>query len=232
MHRIVTLLALASLVLGCQHDTRTGNVHNVKIDLNEVSPAELTVGVGDEILFFNGRTQPVRVILIEGGRSIACQRGFAGRVDQEALINPEGTASFCFEKAGTFKYMVRAQGVFEGAESVLPGPFIIRAAPRLPSQTVFLGNRTDLVCRVPRAQGLTRLIPSFTFVRAARAQEINSPRPSNCPLSPGRSPRPGRPPLVLHSNENSCIRSAIERGKMKTCPIGTLCHDLANHLTS
>jgi plastocyanin len=132
MHRIVILLALASLVLGCQHGLRTGNVHNVKIDLNEVSPAELTVEVGDEILFFNDRNQPVRVILIEGGRSIACQRGFAGLGDQEALINPGGTASFCFERAGTFKYMVRAQGLFEGAESVLPGPFIIRAGPAAP----------------------------------------------------------------------------------------------------
>ena len=140
MHRILTVLALASLVLGCQHGTttvvpqtsRTANVHNVKIGLNEVAPAELTAGVGDEILFFNERTQPVHVILIEGGRSIACQRGFAGLVDQEALINPGGTASFCFERAGTFKYMVRAQGVIEGAESVLPGQFLIKAGPAAP----------------------------------------------------------------------------------------------------
>ena len=118
MHKIITLVALASLVWGCQHGTttvvpqtsRTGNVHNVKLGLNEGSPAEMTVGVGDEILFFNDRTQPVHVILIEGGRSIACQRGFAGLVDQEALINPGGTASFCFERAGTFKYMVRSRG--------------------------------------------------------------------------------------------------------------------------
>lgn len=138
MHKLITLVALASLVWGCQHGTttvvpqtsRTGNVHNVKVGLNEVSPAEMTVGVGDEILFFNERTQPVHVILIEGGRSIACQRGFAGLVDQEALINPGGTASFCFERAGTFKYMVRSQGVIEGAESVQPGQFIIIAGPR------------------------------------------------------------------------------------------------------
>src|SRR5215813_14550289 len=135
MQRMLTVLALASLVWGCQHGnttvvpqmSRTGNVHNVKIGLNEVSPAEMTVGVGDEIIFFNDRTQPVHVILIEGGRSIACQRGFAGLVDQEALINPAGTASFCFERPGTFKYMVRAQGVIEGAESVQPGQFIVKA---------------------------------------------------------------------------------------------------------
>ena len=140
MHRIVTILALASLVGGCQHGTttvvpqvsRTGNVHDVKIGLNEVSPTEMTVGVGDEIIFFNDRTQPVHVILIEGGRSIACQRGFAGLVDQEALINPAGTASFCFERAGIFKYMARSRGVIEGAESVQAGQFIVRAGPAAP----------------------------------------------------------------------------------------------------
>jgi plastocyanin len=126
MHRIVILLALASLVWGCQHGTTTGNVHNVKIGLNEVLPAEMTVGVGDEIIFFNNRAQPVHVILIEGGRSIACQRGFAGLVDHEALINPAGTASFCFERTGTFKYMARLKGVFGGAESVQAGQFIVR----------------------------------------------------------------------------------------------------------
>jgi plastocyanin len=140
MNRLVTLLTLASLVWGCQHGTttvvpqtsRTGNVHNVKVSLNEASPAETTVGVGDEILFFNDRTQPVHVILIEGGRSIACQRGFTGLVDQEALINPAGTASFCFERPGTFKYMVRSQGVIEGAESVQPGQIIVKAGPAAP----------------------------------------------------------------------------------------------------
>jgi plastocyanin len=140
MQRIFTALTLASLVWGCQHGTttvvphasRTGNVHNVKVSLNEASPAETTVGVGDEILFFNDRTQPVHVILIDGGRSIACQRGFAGLVDQEALINPGGTASFCFERAGTFKYMVRSRGVIEGAESVQPGQIVVRAGPAAP----------------------------------------------------------------------------------------------------
>src|SRR5262245_12943365 len=134
MHRLITLMALASLVWGWQHGnttvgpqmSRTVNVHNVKIGLNEVSPAEMTVGVGDEIIFFNNRAQPVHVILIEGGRSIACQRGFAGLMDHEALINPAGTASFCFERTGTFKYMARLKGLFEGAESVQAGQFIVR----------------------------------------------------------------------------------------------------------
>jgi plastocyanin len=167
---MITLLALASLVWGCQHGTttvvpqvsRTGNVHNVKIGLNELSPAEMTVGVGDEIIFFNDRTQPVHVILIEGGRSIACQRGFAGLVDQEALINPGGTASFCFERAGTFKYMVRSRGVIEGAESVQPGQFMVRAGPAAP----MAGSGLTAVPEVSRTAkvhdvriGLTGVLP-------------------------------------------------------------------------
>jgi hypothetical protein len=43
------------MLTGCQHGTttvvpqtsRTANVHNVKVGLNEISPTELTVGVGD-----------------------------------------------------------------------------------------------------------------------------------------------------------------------------------------
>jgi len=129
MHRIVILLALASLVWGCQHGTTNGSVHNIKIGLNEGLPAEMTVGVGDEIIFSNNRAQPIHVILIEGGHSIACQRGFAGLVDHEALINPAGTASFCFERTGTFKYMARLKGLFEGAESVQAGKFIVKGGP-------------------------------------------------------------------------------------------------------
>jgi len=95
--------------------------------MTEISPPEVTVNVGDEILFFNDRTQPIRLVLIEGGRSIACQRGFSGSVDQEAQLNPGSTASFCFERAGTFKYMARSKGVIEGAESVLPGEVHVQA---------------------------------------------------------------------------------------------------------
>jgi plastocyanin len=171
MHKILTLFALASLVWGCQHGTttvvpqtsRTGNVHNMKVGLNEVSPAEVTVGIGDEILFFNDRTQPVHLILIDGGRSIACQRGFAGLVDQEALINPGGTASFCFERAGTFKYMVRSTGIIEGAESVQPGQIIVRAGPAAPlaassSMAVAETSRTAKVHDVH--VGLTDVAPA------------------------------------------------------------------------
>lgn len=127
-------------MLGCQHGapvpetSRTAQVHNVKVGLTDITPSEITVGVGDEVLFFNERTQPVQLILIEGGRSIACQRGFTGMVDQEAQLGPGQTASFCFERPGTFKYMARSKGVIEGAEAVLPGQVNVKSGASSPSQ--------------------------------------------------------------------------------------------------
>ena len=124
------LLAVTALtVSGCQgygksavpETSRTANVHTVKVDLTEISPAEVTAGVGDEILFVNDRTHPLRIILIEGGKRVACQRGFSGAIDQEAEIAAGRSASFCFDRPGTVKYMARSKGNVEGAEIVLPG---------------------------------------------------------------------------------------------------------------
>ena len=131
------VIASALLILtGCQHGTavpqvsRTAIVHNVKLGMTQITPADITVNVGDEVIFSNERTQPIRLVLIEGGRTVACQRGFTGYVDQEAQLAPGETASFCFEKPGTVKFMARSKGVIEGAESVLPGQVIVqRGAP-------------------------------------------------------------------------------------------------------
>ncbi|HKO31515.1 MAG TPA: hypothetical protein VJU54_10265, partial [Nitrospiraceae bacterium] len=91
---------------------------------------DLRVGVGDELRFINGRADPVRIILIEAGKSIACKRGFTGSLDQQADINPGESASFCFEKAGTARYMVRSKphGMV-GGEQVVSADIEIREAP-------------------------------------------------------------------------------------------------------
>jgi plastocyanin len=130
------LVVTALTVSGCQgygksaipEISRTANVHTVKVDLTEISPAEMTVGVGDEILFVNDRTQPLRIILIEGGKWVACQRGFSGIMDQEAEIAAGRSASFCFDRPGTVKYMARSKGGVEGAEMVLPGQIHVERA--------------------------------------------------------------------------------------------------------
>jgi plastocyanin len=126
--RNLVVIAIAVIAAGCQQfgksavpeTSRTANVHTVKVSMTEISPSDVTVGVGDEILFVNDRTQPVRIILIEGGKSVACQRNFSGTIDQEAEIASGRSASFCFDRPGTVKYMVRSKGGIEGAETVLP----------------------------------------------------------------------------------------------------------------
>jgi plastocyanin len=99
--------------------SRTAVVHDIRVSLTDIAPPELRVNVGDEVRFINDKTQPVRVILIEAGKSIACNKGFNGTIDQEADIKPGQYASFCFNKTGTIKYMAREQTAVTGGEQVL-----------------------------------------------------------------------------------------------------------------
>jgi plastocyanin len=99
--------------------SRTAVVHDVRVSLTEMAPTELRVNVGNEVRFLNDRSNPVRVILIEAGKAIACNKGFNGTIDQEADIRPGQYASFCFNKVGTVKYMVREQTAVAGGEQVL-----------------------------------------------------------------------------------------------------------------
>ena len=106
------------------------------VGLTEVSPVEASVNVGDELRFINDRADPVRIILIDAGKSIACKRGFTGSLDQQADISPGESASFCFEKVGTAKYMVRSKphGMV-GGEKVVSAEIQIREASTEPVKT-------------------------------------------------------------------------------------------------
>jgi plastocyanin len=126
----------ASASTAVPETSRTAKVHDVRIGLTDVSPGELSVDVGDELRFVNDRADPVRIILIEAGKSIACKRGFAGSMDQQADINPGESASFCFEKPGMAKYMVRSKphGMV-GGEKVVSAEVQIREASAQPVKT-------------------------------------------------------------------------------------------------
>ncbi|WP_447978378.1 cupredoxin domain-containing protein [Candidatus Nitrospira bockiana] len=128
--RILGIGGMAILLLACQQLTpgqrtaipetsRTGKVVDVRINFASVAPADLKVDVGDEVRFINDGTLPIRVILIEAAHHAACQRGFRAAIDQEAEISPGRYASFCFDKAGTVKYMAREKGPVAGGEKVL-----------------------------------------------------------------------------------------------------------------
>ena len=99
--------------------SRTAVVHDVRIALTEIQPVELRANVGDEVRFINDKTQPIRIVLIEAGKSIACNKGFNGMIDQEADIKPGQYAGFCFSKPGTVKYMA----------GVLPCTLVIITSP-------------------------------------------------------------------------------------------------------
>jgi plastocyanin len=105
--------------------SRTAVVHDVHVSLTDIAPTELRANVGDEVRFINDKTQPIRIVLIEAGKSIACNKGFNGNIDQEADIKPGQYASFCFNKTGTVKYMARDLTAVTGGEVVIPAQIVI-----------------------------------------------------------------------------------------------------------
>jgi plastocyanin len=127
--RSLMIIGLSLLLPGCNtwsnkptvpEMSRTAVVHDVRVSLTDIQPADLRANVGDEIRFLNDKTQPIRVVLIEAGKSIACNKGFNGMIDQEADVKPGQYASFCFSKPGTVKYMARDRTAVTGGEVVLP----------------------------------------------------------------------------------------------------------------
>ena len=113
--------------------SRTAIVHDVRVSLTEIEPVELRANVGDEVRFINDKTQPIRVILIEAGKRIACNKGFNGNIDQEADIKPGQYAGFCFSQPGTVKYMARDLSAVTGGEVVLPAQILVGTNSARPS---------------------------------------------------------------------------------------------------
>ena len=121
--RTAMIIGFATLLSGCTmwsnqptvpETSRTAVVHDVHVSLTEIEPLDLRANVGDEVRFINDKTQPIRIVLIDGGKSIACNKGFNGAIDQEADIKPGQYAGFCFSKPGTVKYMARDQTAVTG----------------------------------------------------------------------------------------------------------------------
>ena len=115
--------------------SRTAVVHDVRVSMTDIVPSELRVNVGDEVRFINDKTQPVRIVLIDAGTSIACNKWFNGTIDQEADIKPGQYASFCFNKNGAVKYMARDQMAVTGGEQVLSAQILIGGSTVRPVRT-------------------------------------------------------------------------------------------------
>ena len=140
--RSVMVIGFAVLLSGCStwsnkptvpETSRTAVVHDVRVSLTEIEPVELRANVGDEVRFINDKTQPIRVVLIEAGKKIACNKGFNGTIDQEADIKPGQYAGFCFSQPGTVKYMARDQSAMTGGEVSLPAQILVGTSTARPS---------------------------------------------------------------------------------------------------
>ncbi len=142
--RSPVVIGLAVLVSGCTmwsnkptvpETSRTAVVHDVHVSLTDINPVELRANVGDEVRFINDKTQPIRIVLIEAGKSIACNKGFNGTIDQEADIKPGQYAGFCFSRTGTVRYMARDQTAVTGGEVVLPAQILVGSGISRPTRT-------------------------------------------------------------------------------------------------
>ncbi|HJR75366.1 MAG TPA: hypothetical protein VJ805_00260 [Nitrospiraceae bacterium] len=83
--RTISAIGIVVLLAGCSNTwtnkptvpetSRTAVVHDVRLSLTDIAPAELRVNVGDEVRFINDKTQPVRIILIEAGKVSPVTKG-------------------------------------------------------------------------------------------------------------------------------------------------------------
>jgi plastocyanin len=90
--------------------TRTGEVKDIIIREDNVSPAVVTAHPGDEIRWINRQQGDARVIFLlpmEG--QLSCQRGFGGVMSANknqytAKLHVNETASVCFKNPSEIKY--------------------------------------------------------------------------------------------------------------------------------
>jgi len=132
------IIALAMALSGCQHTglgerygtptvTRTGEVKEIIIRDDTVSPAIVTAHPGDEIRWINRQQGDARVIFLlpmEG--QLSCQRGFGGLMSANknqytAKLRVNDTASVCFKHPSEIKYVVRGNSNLSNDEDNIAG---------------------------------------------------------------------------------------------------------------
>ncbi len=131
------LVAIAGIVLatGCSslpEVTRTAVIHDIKLE-EHLSPADLTVRVGDEVRWVNHRTLPAR-IEIPGLQKdmLSCERNFSnmfGSPLEVAELPPSKSASLCFKREITISYNARMGSALPGGMQIEPGTIrVVRPA--------------------------------------------------------------------------------------------------------
>lgn len=136
-----TLFAIAGLLLvtgctGMPETTRTSAIHEVNFEEN-LTPADLTVHVGDEVRWVNHRTLPVRIDIAGLNRDmLTCERNFSnffGTLSETAEVAAGKTASLCFRRGMVINYNVRMESAVPGGMVIQPGTIRV-AGPVQPIQ--------------------------------------------------------------------------------------------------
>jgi plastocyanin len=132
--------------------TRTGEVKDIIIRDDNVSPAIVIANPGDEIRWVNNRQGHTRVIfLLPAGGQLSCQRGFGWLMSADwnsfknrytAKLGINDSASVCFKSPSEIKYVVRAD--LRSGEEHVAGTINIRGGHG-PSDIEDLGKRTSQV---------------------------------------------------------------------------------------
>ncbi len=107
---IVVALAATAACAGLPTTSRTGEVHDVLIREEEITPHELIVQTGDEIRWVNQRTTPVWVYFYKDSLDeVVCQRGFSyfWGVEEFAKVAPKQSVSICFARVDAVSYRVQ-----------------------------------------------------------------------------------------------------------------------------
>lgn len=132
--KVIGAVAVVLLVAACvgPTTTRTGAVHDIRI-AEGPEPADLIVNPGDEVRWVNARTLPLRIDLVNvKSDELSCERRFSnifGVTQESATIEPNGTASACFVKAGVVNYNLRMDSALPGGKVVVPGIIRIGGKP-------------------------------------------------------------------------------------------------------
>lgn len=139
---IMTIVMAATIgCVGLPSSSRSGQIHRVNISDEGISPKDLIVQPGDEIVFSNSR--PTRVWMYfanDRWNALSCRRGFSyfWGTEESASVQPNASVSVCFSKPGTYGYWVQPLRTDRGGapqgqlsrHGAVPGAIIVTAPSR------------------------------------------------------------------------------------------------------
>lgn len=119
----------ATACAGLPAASLSGEVHDILITEDRVSPQDLIVHIGDEVRWVNRRLGPVWVYFFRDSLDeVSCARGFSlfWANEEEAVVKPGQSVSVCFSKEDAISYTVQSeQTVMRGSTAGEGGSFKI-----------------------------------------------------------------------------------------------------------